>query len=136
MIHERIDPGFLLPAVAQGTLALETRAGDPLREELAAVQDRNAAITIAAERAFLERLEGDCSVPLAAFAEVAGDDVRLRGLVAAPDGARIVRGERSGATRDAAAKGTPAPRATRTARSGSYTSVTTCWGKTWARCGW
>ncbi|MGH0035212.1 MAG: hydroxymethylbilane synthase [Myxococcota bacterium] len=94
-IHERIDPGRMLPAVGQGTLALETRADDPLRERLASqLDDADAARAAAAERAFLERLEGDCNIPLAAHAErAARGGWRIRGLVSTPDGARVVRDE-------------------------------------------
>ena len=106
VITERISPDVLLPAVAQGTLALETRAGDPLATALAALETDDAAVRTAAERSFLETLEGDCSVPLAAFAEVTRDrELRLRGLVASPDGARVARGERTGAPGDAVAIG-------------------------------
>ena len=106
VIRERISPGTLLPAVAQGTLALETRADDPVREAVAALDDGRVSAAIAAERAFLGRLEGDCSVPLAAFAEIADGRLRLRGLVASPDGGVVVRAERSGAVADAADVGT------------------------------
>jgi hydroxymethylbilane synthase len=93
-IDERIAPEVLLPAVAQGTLALETRAGDPLAAEIARLGDPVAEATAAAERAFQRRLEGDCSVPLAGFAELEpGGVVRLRGLVSDAAGGRVVRGE-------------------------------------------
>src|SRR5262249_47244740 len=52
-IHERIDAATLLPAVGQGTLALQTRAEDPLAEQLAALDDPLARACLAAERAFL-----------------------------------------------------------------------------------
>jgi hydroxymethylbilane synthase len=91
-IDERIATDTMLPAVAQGTLALETRADDPLREKLAAsLDDADAARAAAAERSFLSRLEGDCNVPLAAHAERASaGGWRIRGLVASADGARVV----------------------------------------------
>jgi hydroxymethylbilane synthase len=93
-IDERIAPELLLPAVAQGTLAIETRADDALRVEIAKLDEPRAAATAAAERAFLARLEGDCNVPIAALAEVRdGGSIRLRGLVSDAAGSRIVRGE-------------------------------------------
>jgi hydroxymethylbilane synthase len=96
-IDERIATDVLLPAVAQGTLALEARADDPLAARLAALSDARAARSAAAERAFLARLEGDCNVPLAAFAEEEADGaLRVRGLVASLDGSVIVRGEARG----------------------------------------
>ena len=105
-IHERIDPGVLLPAVGQGTLALETRAGDALAQELLALDDRATRACLLAERAFLRELEGDCNVPLAAFAEpLAGDRLRLRALVASPDGRALVRSEQETPRADAEAAG-------------------------------
>jgi hydroxymethylbilane synthase len=104
-IDERIEPGVVLPAVGQGALALEVRAGEPLAGELGALTHAGTARTVSAERALLAALQGDCNVPLAAFAEVlAPERLRLRALVASPDGRRIVRGEAEGP--DPAALGT------------------------------
>ena len=105
-IHERIDPDLLLPAVGQGTLALQTRAGDPLEHELRALDDAVTRACLVAERAFLGELEGDCNVPLAAFAEPAGGErLRLRALVASPDGRALVRSEQRTSRADAGAAG-------------------------------
>jgi hydroxymethylbilane synthase len=110
-ITERIDPAALLPAVGQGVLALQTRAGDPLAEPLRALDDAAARAALAAERAFLAALEGDCNVPLAAYAEpLAGGRLRLRALVASPDGRALVRAEREASRADAVAAGRDAGR--------------------------
>ncbi len=91
-IDERIAPEIVLPAVGQGSLALEARSDHPLARDLAALSHELTATRVAAERAFLIGLGGDCSVPLAAFAEAAeGEAVRLRALLAASDGGRILR---------------------------------------------
>jgi hydroxymethylbilane synthase len=93
-IDERLDPADVLPAVGQGALALEVREDDPLGAELAAVDHAPTRTALAAERAFLRGLEGDCTVPLAALAEPAGPGrLRLRGLLASPDGRRVARTE-------------------------------------------
>jgi hydroxymethylbilane synthase len=93
-IHERIDTMDLLPAVGQGTLALEVRAGDSLVAELASLDHAATRACLLAERAFQAGLEGDCAVPIAAFAELdTAGRLHMRGLVARPDGGRIVRGE-------------------------------------------
>jgi hydroxymethylbilane synthase len=93
-IHERIDSDEVLPAVGQGTLALEVRVDDPLAAELRALDDPATRACLLAERGFQAGLEGDCAVPIAAYAELDhGGRLRLRGLVARPDGSRIVRGE-------------------------------------------
>jgi len=78
-----------LPAVGQGALALECRADDtPTRALLAAIDDPAAATAVAAERAFLAAVGGDCNTALAAHATVTDGRVTLRALVADPDGRR------------------------------------------------
>jgi hydroxymethylbilane synthase len=82
-----LDPDVLLPAVGQGALALECRAGDPdTRALLAAVADADARDAVTAERAFLIAIGGDCNTPLAAHARVLAGDVRLRVQVSDVDG--------------------------------------------------
>lgn len=105
-IRERVPPERLLPAVGQGTLALQVCADDPLAERLAAVDHGPTRRATEAERAFLTALEGDCGVPLAALAEPDGSGrLRLRGLVASLDGTRVVRAEAEDAAERAAALG-------------------------------
>ncbi len=96
-IVERIETDLLLPAVAQGTLAVQTRSDDPLTQKIVTLNDSAVAVTIRAERSFLARLEADCSVPVAGFAEWLPDGrLRMRGLVALPDGSRVLRATREG----------------------------------------
>lgn len=96
-ISERIPEDILLPAVCQGTLALETRADDPLAGRLAALDDERVRVCATAERAFLARLEGDCTTPLAVYAVFDGDgELHVRGLLASRDGSRLVRREARG----------------------------------------
>jgi len=92
-ICERLDPEHMLPAACQGTLALETRAGDALADALAALEEGDAALALAAERGFLATLEGDCTVPAAAHAVRRNGRLWLRALLASPDGRRIVHDE-------------------------------------------
>ncbi len=106
VISERISTDLLLPAVCQGALALEARDDDPLVADLASLTEPDAEVAVAAERSFLRRLEGDCTVPLAAFCERTSPDlIRLRGLVASADGGRIARAERVGPPAEAARLG-------------------------------
>ncbi|HEY8494713.1 MAG TPA: hydroxymethylbilane synthase [Myxococcota bacterium] len=102
-IDERIASERLLPAVGQGVLAIEARAGGALAADLSAALDHaDSARALAAERALLAGLEGDCNVPLAGFAEPLADGrLRLRALVASPDGTRVVRAEEEGADPEA-----------------------------------
>ncbi|NNJ99800.1 MAG: hydroxymethylbilane synthase [Desulfatitalea sp.] len=82
----------MLPAVGQGALCIQTRDGDPLVSPvLGPLDDADARTAIAAERAFLTRLEGGCQIPLAGFAQVSGKRVTMTGLVAEPDGRTIIR---------------------------------------------
>ncbi|MFI7603862.1 hydroxymethylbilane synthase [Micromonospora sp. NPDC049366] len=106
-ITETLDPMLMLPAPAQGALAVECRVDDPDLVELLAVLDHapsRAAIT--AERALLATLEAGCSAPVAAYAEVAegdaGEEIYLRGAVISPDGTRDLRLSRTGTPADAA----------------------------------
>ena len=101
-ISERIAPEVLLPSVGQGVLAIEARADTALASDLAQLDAPHVARAIRAERAFLTRLEGDCNVPLAAFARIEGEDALwLRGLVASADGSSIARGDARGTDSEA-----------------------------------
>jgi len=99
-------PDEMLPAVAQGALALEARAADrPTLARLAALEHPETRIRIEAERGFLARIEGGCQVPIAGHAVVTGGEVALRALVASLDGTRVIRGERRGPVAQARALG-------------------------------
>jgi hydroxymethylbilane synthase len=96
------SPEEMLPAVAQGALAIEARADDEeTLRRLAPLDDAATRHQVDAERGFMRRLQGGCQVPLAGFARVQGDTVRIRGLVASLDGTRVIRGERAGPVGDA-----------------------------------
>ncbi len=106
LICERISKEIMLPAVCQGTLALEIRKDDPMAREIARLDDPVAALAVAGERSFLARIEGDCTVPMAVHLTERGEGrVWLRGLVASLDGKRVVRAEEEVASSQAAAAG-------------------------------
>jgi len=87
----------MLPSVAQGALGIEVRKDDrELREDLAFLDDPDTAVTVRAERAFLQRLEGGCQVPLGCFAQVRGAELTVTGLIASVDGTQVVRKTTSG----------------------------------------
>ncbi|MBX6322480.1 MAG: hydroxymethylbilane synthase [Rhodospirillaceae bacterium] len=94
----------ILPAVAQGAIGVERRADDgAMRDLLAPIDDAASAACVAAERACLAALEGSCRTPIAALAERLDPDapagrgrLRLRALVALPDGSVVHRDERVG----------------------------------------
>jgi hydroxymethylbilane synthase len=103
---ELLDTDAMLPAVGQGALTLEARADDAEAIEIASALDyRDTRLATAAERAFLTRLGGGCRLPMAALGVVEGDSLRLRGLIADPDGRRLLRGEVAGPSADAEALG-------------------------------
>ncbi|MEU7873194.1 hydroxymethylbilane synthase [Dactylosporangium sp. NPDC049140] len=107
---ELLDPLLMLPAPAQGALAVECREDDvELREVLAALDDEYTRAAVTAERALLAELEAGCSAPIAALAEVAegdeGPEIYLRGAVFSPDGGFALRLSRTGTLADAAEVG-------------------------------
>jgi hydroxymethylbilane synthase len=92
----------ILPAVAQGAIGLETRAGDDrVNALLAPLNDPETATRVAAERACLAVLDGSCRTPIAAFAELGGDALHLRALIALPDGSKVHRREAAATATDA-----------------------------------
>src|SRR6266566_1826306 len=106
-----LDPALLMPAPAQGVLAVECRTGDPVTAAQLRTLDhaptRAAAIT---ERGFLAALDAGCSAPVGAVAELAaetgaGPAVRLSGLIAAPDGSSVIRAHTTGTVSDGDALG-------------------------------
>jgi hydroxymethylbilane synthase len=105
-VTELLDPHVMLPAVSQGTLAIEMRAGDAaVAALLAPLDDPEARATATAERAFLARIGGGCQVPVAAYAQLGSDTLILAGLIGARDG-QSVSGELSGPAGDPATLGT------------------------------
>lgn len=114
-ISERLAPELMLPAPAQGALAVTVRAGDTAAEKAAreAVHDPETALAVSAERGFLRRLEGGCQVPVAAYAELhrggSAPGLRLHGRVISLGGDKKVEGYEVGSANDddqAAALGT------------------------------
>ncbi len=109
-VTEILDPIQVLPAPAQGALAIECRTSDTAAiEMLAALDHADTRAAVTAERALLAALEGGCSAPVGGLAEIAeGDDgpeVFLRGSVTALDGSDAVRLSATGPTTDAAGVG-------------------------------
>lgn len=107
---EVIDPLTMLPAPAQGALAVECRADDEeLVRLLGALDHEDTRLAVAAERALLAALEAGCTAPVGALAQVAegenGAEIYLRGLVAAVDGTDAVRLSATGPTSEAAEVG-------------------------------
>lgn len=100
-IHAYLPPEVCLPAVGQGALAIECRAADTFMLELLShLQHNETALTAAAERSFLDTLNGGCQVPIGAYAVVTpaetGDGgkeplLTLTGMVGTPDGGELLK---------------------------------------------
>jgi hydroxymethylbilane synthase len=109
-VTEALDPLQVLPAPAQGALAVECRSDDAgLVELIGVLEHEDTRTAVDAERSLLAALEAGCTAPVGALADVAegdeGLEISLRGLVAALDGSDVVRLSATGATTDAAGVG-------------------------------
>ena len=101
-ITEHLSEDFVLPAVGQGALAIETREDDAsVNEIVQALEHEPTRLACKAERAFLKGLGGGCLVPIAAHATIDSGSMSLNGLVASPDGSKVLRGRRRGSSQDA-----------------------------------
>jgi hydroxymethylbilane synthase len=93
-ITAELQPEDSLPAVGQGAIGIECRINDSaILELIQHLHHESTAIRVMAERAMNARLNGGCQVPIAGFAEITGDILRLRGLVGKPDGSILYRAE-------------------------------------------
>ncbi len=100
-IHAYLSVEDMLPAVAQGAVGIERRESDDrVAACLAPLNDDESATRVAAERAMLAGLDGSCRTPIAGLAEIQGDWLRLRGLVALPDGSKLFQAEETGTVSD------------------------------------
>lgn len=89
--HEVLSPDLCLPAVGQGALAIEgSLSNEALQEQVRAIEDPIARIEITAERAMLQKLEGNCYAPIAGHATIADARIMLEGLVASYDGDQLL----------------------------------------------
>jgi hydroxymethylbilane synthase len=101
-----LDPGEMLPAVAQGAIGVERREGDRAAADLLEpIHDRPTTARIRAERAFLATLDGSCQTPIAGLAELEGGSVRFRGEILRPDGSDHAFDDRTAVVDDAEALG-------------------------------
>jgi hydroxymethylbilane synthase len=95
-IAEHISNDVCLSAAGQGALGLESREDDSIREQISFLHDPATFAEVTAERSFLNRLGGGCHVPVGARGIAEGEQFRLLGVVANPDGSSLFRGETSG----------------------------------------
>jgi hydroxymethylbilane synthase len=96
-IRAFLPPELSLPAGGQGAVGIECRLDDAhTRALLAPLHHEPTATCVRAERAMNARLQGGCQVPIAALAQLNGEQLHLRGLVGSVDGSRILRAEITG----------------------------------------
>lgn len=101
-IKVAIEPEECLPAIGQGVLGIEIRSDDQqLRELIAPLAHAETTLRISAERALNQTLNGGCQVPIAGYAVLEQDQLYLRGLVAEPDGSKVLRAEIRGSSSEA-----------------------------------
>ena len=106
MAQGPIEVAEMLPAVAQGAIGIERRITDARAQAmLAAIHDTPTGQRLAAERAFLARLDGSCDTPIAGLAVLEGDTLWLRGEILRPDGTRVISGDIRGPVTDGPALG-------------------------------
>lgn len=97
-----IDIDEMLPAVCQGAIGIECRAGDDeTRDVLGAIHDSETGHSVTAERAFLAALDGSCRTPIGGLATLKGGTLSLRGLIVRPDGSETIAAQRDGPLADA-----------------------------------
>jgi len=106
-ITEILEPETMLPAVAQGALAVECRADDDeVIRLLQPLHDAESAACVGAERAMLAALDGSCRTPIAGLARIAGGRLTLDAMLLSPEGKSERHGSIAGAPADAEALGT------------------------------
>jgi hydroxymethylbilane synthase len=98
VVTEFIDPDICVPAVGQGALSIECRGDDTeLLELLEKFTSAQTSATVRAERAFLNKMEGGCQVPIAGYAHInAQEEIVLTALVGSPDGKTIFKEQVTG----------------------------------------
>jgi hydroxymethylbilane synthase len=97
LITEFLPPEIMCPAVGQGALAIEAREDSPSVLKIVELLDHPATHqAVRAERALLLNLGGGCQLPIAAHATLSADSLRMVGVVASPDGSKLIRAEDSG----------------------------------------
>ncbi|WP_163831472.1 hydroxymethylbilane synthase [Spartinivicinus ruber] len=95
-IKSSLSPEQSLPSGGQGAVGIECRtADDAIIKLLAPLHHAETALCVSAERAMNRRLAGGCQVPIACYAQLAGEQLTMRGLVAEPDGSHFISSEQS-----------------------------------------
>ncbi len=101
-ITQYLSVDIMIPAPAQGALALEIRSDDiEIEEIINCLKDEVTKIQVEAERGFLDGVNGSCHIPMGSYCEVDGDDINLVGLYGSEDGAKLITKSIKGKSSDA-----------------------------------
>ncbi len=93
-INAALPPELSLPAIGQGAIGIECRAGDAaILSYIQTLHHEDTCIRVSAERAMNRALNGGCQAPIAGYAEIGAGRLRLRGLVGSTDGRVLCRAE-------------------------------------------
>lgn len=96
-VTSAVEPGEMLPAVAQGAIGIESRDDDEaVNGLLVPLNDEATTLCVTAERAFLRKLEGSCRTPIGGLAVLRDGNLVMHGEMLSPDGTQRYKGERSG----------------------------------------
>lgn len=105
-VKETITSDKMIPAVCQGALGIEVRKDDAKTKELLTfMKDPVTETAVAAERAFLTRLNGGCQAPIACHAVINGDNIVITGYLSSLDGKNIYKHDIKGEAKDAGSLG-------------------------------
>ena len=105
-ITEYLPTTLMLPAVAQGAIGIEIHEeDDETRRLLDFMNDVETSLCVQCERAYLKMLEGDCQAPIAGYAEIHGQNLKITGMVASIDGRELIRDRLEGNIREAVSLG-------------------------------
>ncbi len=97
LANQVFDASEMIPAVAQGALAIEIRErDDSMKKIVAQIENENTKLATEAERVFLITLGGGCNYPIAAHAEINGSHCAIKGLYASSDGSLVELGSIEG----------------------------------------
>ena len=100
-IKKYLEITVSIPSVGQGALGIEVLAGnEALSKILKVLNDDETSRCVLAERTVSRTLAGSCSVPLGAYASISGNELVIKGFVAAPDGSQIIHAEAKGEKSD------------------------------------
>lgn len=100
-ITQFLPHSILLPAIGQGAIGIECRAGDVVVQEIILpLNDEITANCVHTERAFSRRLFGGCQLPIAGQATIDGKEITFNGLIAKVDGSNVIQAEKKGPITD------------------------------------